>query len=125
MKELRFTIDDLTESLRIQGIFNIDEVQYAVVETTGAVSCYQKYKNQPATNESVNSFGQDHNPPCSIVDSGKIITEGLDEAKMTYSEFAKVLKAEGIAVEKIFFMSAAPDGEYVIIRKGEGRSTVS
>jgi uncharacterized membrane protein YcaP (DUF421 family) len=125
MKELRFSIDDLTESLRIQGIFNIDEVQYAVVETTGAVSCYQKYKNQPATNESVKSEGKDQNPPCSIIDSGKIITEGLDEASMTYSELSKVLKSENIDLKKIFFMSAASDGEYLIIKKGEGRSTMS
>jgi hypothetical protein len=73
----------------------------------------------------VKSVGRDQNPPCSVVDSGKVIREGLDEALMTYSEFAKVLKTEGIALEKIFFMSAASDGEYVIIRKGEGRSTVS
>jgi uncharacterized membrane protein YcaP (DUF421 family) len=117
MKELRFTIDDLTESLRIQGIFNIDEVEYAVVETTGAVSVYQKYEHQPATNGSVGSSGTDLNPPCSIIDNGKIIIEGLDEAKMTLSDLAKTLHKENIAPENVFFMSAATDGEYVIIRK--------
>jgi uncharacterized membrane protein YcaP (DUF421 family) len=122
MKELRFTIDDLTESLRIQGIFNIDEVQYAVVETTGAVSVYQKYSDQPATNSSVNSIGENCNPPCSIIDSGKVIIEGLTEAKMTLSELQGVLKAENITLDKVFLMTAAPDGEYVIIRKGTVRS---
>ncbi|MDR0974074.1 MAG: DUF421 domain-containing protein [Ruminococcus sp.] len=117
MKELRFTIDDLTESLRIQGIFNIDEVQYAVVETTGAVSAYQKYKNQPATNESVSSFGADVNPPCSIVDNGKVISEGLDEANLVLSDMYNILHKENIELDKIFFMSAAKDGEYIIIRK--------
>jgi uncharacterized membrane protein YcaP (DUF421 family) len=117
MKELRFTNDDLTESLRIQGIFNIDEVEYAVVETTGAVSVYQKYQYQPATNGSVGSAGVDLNPPCSIIDNGKIIIEGLDEAKMTLSDLAKTLHKENIAPENVFFMSAATDGEYVIIRK--------
>jgi uncharacterized membrane protein YcaP (DUF421 family) len=117
MKELRFTNDDLTESLRIQGIFNIDEVQYAVVETTGAVSVYQKYQYQPATNGSVGSVGTDLNPPCSIIDNGKIIIEGLDEAKMTLSDLVKTLHKENIAPENVFFMSAATDGEYVIIQK--------
>ncbi|MDR0903420.1 MAG: DUF421 domain-containing protein [Ruminococcus sp.] len=117
MKELRFTIDDLTESLRIQGIFNIDEVQYAVVETTGAVSVYQKHKNQAATNESVGSPGRDINPPCSVIDNGAVITEGLDEAKMTLSDMVKILHNENIELDNIFFMSAAKDGEYVIIRK--------
>jgi uncharacterized membrane protein YcaP (DUF421 family) len=121
MKELRFTIDDLTESLRIQGIFNIDEVQYAVVETTGVVSVYQKYKNQPATNESVNSAGTDVNPPCPVIDSGKIIIEGLDEAKMSLSDLQKTLKTENIKLENVFFMSVSKNGEYVIIRKGNAK----
>jgi uncharacterized membrane protein YcaP (DUF421 family) len=122
MKELRFTIDDLTESLRIQGIFNIDEVQYAVVETTGAVSVYQKYPDRAATNDSVGSVGDSINPPCSIIDSGKIIIEGLTEAKITLSELQRVLKSENIELEKVFLMTAAPDGEYVIIRKGTART---
>ncbi|MDR0987516.1 MAG: DUF421 domain-containing protein [Ruminococcus sp.] len=120
MKDLRFTIDDLTESLRIQGIFNIDEVQYAVVETTGAVSVYQKYKNQPASNESVGSTGQDLNPPCSVIDNGKIIIEGLDEAKLTLSDMIKILHAEKIEIENVFFMSCDKGGEYVIVRKTGG-----
>jgi uncharacterized membrane protein YcaP (DUF421 family) len=121
MKELRFTIDDLTESLRIQGIFNIDEVQYAVVETTGAVSVYQKYNSQAATNGSMVNIakpGQDCNPPCSIIDSGKIIVEGLSEAQMELSVLERTLKRENIALNKVFFMSADKNGEYVIIRKG-------
>jgi uncharacterized membrane protein YcaP (DUF421 family) len=121
MKELRFTIDDLTESLRIQGIFNIDEVQYAVVETTGAVSVYQKYNYQPATNGSMGTLskpGQDCNPPCSIIDNGKIIVEGLSEAQMELSVLERTLKRENITLGKVFFMSADKNGEYVIVRKG-------
>ena len=34
MKNLRYTIDDLTEAMREQGIFDISQVQYAIVETT-------------------------------------------------------------------------------------------
>ena len=35
MKNLRYTIDDLTEAMREQGIFDLSQVQYAIVETTG------------------------------------------------------------------------------------------
>lgn len=34
MKELRFTMDDVCASLRNSGVFDISQVQYAVVETT-------------------------------------------------------------------------------------------
>ena len=38
LKDLRFSADDLLESLRSMGIFDINEVQLAVVETTGKIS---------------------------------------------------------------------------------------
>ncbi len=38
MRELRFSVDDLLMALRSKDIFDIGEVQYAIVETTGSVS---------------------------------------------------------------------------------------
>lgn len=34
LKQLRFSIDDLMESLRQQGVFRVQDVWYAIVETT-------------------------------------------------------------------------------------------
>ena len=42
MRELRFSVDDLTMALRSQGMFDLSEVQFAVVETTGSVSVMKK-----------------------------------------------------------------------------------
>ena len=49
VKKLRFTVDDIFEALRGQGIFDISQVQLAVVETTGQISAYVKPAEQPAT----------------------------------------------------------------------------
>ena len=49
LKELRFTTDDLAEALRKKDIFDISEVQYAIVETDGTLSVLLKKENQPAT----------------------------------------------------------------------------
>ncbi|MGN0683150.1 MAG: DUF421 domain-containing protein, partial [Oscillospiraceae bacterium] len=38
MKKLRYTVDDLIESMRGQQIFDISQVNYAIVETTGKIS---------------------------------------------------------------------------------------
>ena len=42
MKNLRYSIDELNESMREAMIFDITEVQYAIVETTGKINFYQK-----------------------------------------------------------------------------------
>jgi len=38
LKDLRITEEDLRESLREQGIFNINDVKYAIIETNGKLS---------------------------------------------------------------------------------------
>ncbi len=48
LKKLRITEDDLTESLRGMNIFDMNEVEYAIVETNGKLSALQKEKYQPA-----------------------------------------------------------------------------
>ena len=40
LKELRFTIDDMMEELRGKDIFDIRDVAFAIVETTGTLSVY-------------------------------------------------------------------------------------
>jgi uncharacterized membrane protein YcaP (DUF421 family) len=117
MSDLRFTNDDLTQSLRMQGIFDIKEVQFAVVETTGAVSVYQKFKDQPATNESVNAQGSDKTPPNLVIDDGKIVREGLDIIGMTESQLKNILKNEKAAEEDVFIMTAANSTDYLLVKK--------
>jgi uncharacterized membrane protein YcaP (DUF421 family) len=117
MKELRFTNDDLTESLRMQGVFDINEVQFAVVETTGAVSVYQKFKNQTATNESVGKEGKNENPPYLVIDNGSIVRDGLDVAGITESQLKNILKKEKAAEEDVFIMTAAGNADYFIVKK--------
>ena len=42
LKQLRLTVDDVEEALRQNGIFNVNQVQYAIVETTGNISVLEK-----------------------------------------------------------------------------------
>ena len=48
MKRLRFTLDDLLEALRQKDVFDIEEVEYAVVETNGTLSVLLKPCYRPA-----------------------------------------------------------------------------
>ncbi|MBQ7799983.1 MAG: DUF421 domain-containing protein [Oscillospiraceae bacterium] len=40
MKELRFSVDDLVEELRLNNVFDFSEVDCAIVETTGELSVF-------------------------------------------------------------------------------------
>jgi uncharacterized membrane protein YcaP (DUF421 family) len=47
MKKIMYTIDDLNQQLREHGIFNIIEVEFALVEVSGKLSILKKQDYQP------------------------------------------------------------------------------
>ena len=53
MRDLRLSVDDLMTALRQQQVFDISQVQFAVMETTGTVSVYLKAACQPLTPEDI------------------------------------------------------------------------
>lgn len=53
MRDLRLSVDDLMTALRQRQVFDISQVQFAVMETTGTVSVYLKAACQPLTPEDV------------------------------------------------------------------------
>ena len=60
-------------ALRGNNIFDISDVQFAVVETNGSVSIYEKFAQRNVTNNDLNLTGTSMDPPVIIVSDGKLI----------------------------------------------------
>lgn len=109
LKNLRYTIDDVTEAMREQGIFDISQVQYAIVETNGKINFLQK--EEPPKN-----------PPEIIVKDGEINADGLSRAKLGEGWVTEILKENGTEISSVFIMSADSDGQYQIVVKENERT---
>lgn len=117
MKKLRFTIDDLMESLRSSQVFDISEVQLAIVETTGKISVYQKQNFQPCTPKDLCMEKKSKNPPQLIIDDGDIVDNALRFLGLNRSWLFEVLNDEECRAEDIFIMTADSDKNYTLIRR--------
>lgn len=117
MQSIRFTVDDLAASLRSQGIFDISEVQLAVVETTGTLSVYQKYSARNVTNGDMELKGKNENPPEVVVADGQLVPEAMGRLGITPKWIETALKKENAAIKDVFLMTAYPGGKCSIIRK--------
>ncbi len=117
MQSIRFTVDDLAASLRSQGIFDISEVQLAVVETTGTLSVYQKYSARNVTNGDMELKGRDENPPEVVVPDGELVHEAMGRLGITLKWIEAALKKEKAAIKDVYLMTAYPGGKCSIIRK--------
>lgn len=119
MKDLRFTADDLMESLRAVQVFDIGEVQLAVVETTGKISVYQKKEFQPLTNGDMFGKCPCSDPPQLIIDDGEIADKAISFIGFDRKWLEKILKKEKLTADDIFIMTADKSGKYTIIKNKE------
>lgn len=117
MRSLRFSVDDLMESLRSVQVFDISEVQLAIVETTGKISVYQKKYAQPCTPEILGLQTQSKNPPQLIISDGEVLENALRFIGLERSQLDKILRSESAAVKDIFMMICDEDKDYTIIKK--------
>lgn len=105
MERLRFNIDDLFEQLRNNGIFDISEVSFAVLETNGNLSVLAKEKS--------GTF------PSNVIKDGFVDTEALHEIGKNKTWLKAELKKQGIRSEKQVFLLCADKNRITFLQKKE------
>ncbi len=119
MRDLRYSVDDLMTALRGNNIFDISEVQYAVVETNGSVSVFEKFAKQQVVNEDMNIEKKVCDPPVIIISDGCLIEQSLKEAGITHQWVEELLERKNLTEKDIFLLAADREREYTLIRKKE------
>ncbi|MDP4086967.1 MAG: DUF421 domain-containing protein [Bacillota bacterium] len=78
LKKSRFSIDDLNQQFREQGIFDMSEIEYAFLEVSGNISILKKepFRNVLLKDISTN-FSQNRPLPIELIMDGKIVEENL------------------------------------------------
>lgn len=77
LKKERFTINELEERLRGNNIFNLGDVEYAILETSGQVTVIQKPEKRNIIPEDFNIVPEYEGIPYDLVVDGKIMDKNL------------------------------------------------
>lgn len=117
MKRLRYTVDDLTEAMREQQIFDITQIHYAIVETTGKINFLLKKDYQPAEKQDVKAGGSTDNPPSVIIRDGITDKEQLRLLGLGEQWLTKILRENNVGIKGVFLMIADRNGNHTIIKK--------
>ena len=117
LKRLRYSIDDLLESLRQKDIFDISDVQYAIVETDGSLSVLLKPEKRTASVEDVNAAPDTKGLPRVLISDGRIIDVQIKKSVMTKEEIEKLLKKHKIGSKDVLLLTADDNGNINIIKK--------
>ncbi len=119
LKDLRFTLDDLLESLRQKDIFDISQVQYAIVETNGQLSVLLKPEYDTVTRDDFKLQTEPQGYKCPVVIDGKIVEQDFKICNMTVSKVERIAKKNSIQIKDILLMTVDSAGNHTIIRKGK------
>lgn len=96
MAKIRYNADDLMAQLRNQGVFSLDQVEYALLETDGHLSILQKAEDQPLTPRHIGLDMPRQQLPVVVISEGKIIPHRLREVKTTRAWLEEMLRREGV-----------------------------
>ena len=102
MVKQRYNIDDLLTQLREQGIRSIEEVDYAILESSGKLSVFTKHNGR---------FGD---YPLPLILDGVIQSETLTQIKKTENWINQTLKDEHVELENVFYAFYKDKSLYVI-----------
>lgn len=98
MTKLRYTLDDLITQLRGEGIKSIEEVDYAVLETSGDLSVFQNTKDYPMP----------------VILDGVIQEKILPELKKDREWILHLLKKQNVNLGNVFYAFYTQNKLFVI-----------
>jgi len=97
LKNQRFNINDLMEELRLQGYYDLENIEYAILETSGQLSIIPKTGESPVTKKDLSlQFTQERLPVTLILD-GKINKNNLKLIKKDEKWLENKLKKDNIS----------------------------
>lgn len=96
LKKMRFRVSDITELLRSQGVFDLNEIDYAIVEPNGSLSVLKKPEHLPLTAKDMNIQTPRTGISTELIYDGKLIEENLKHMNKDTKWLMKELKKHGI-----------------------------
>ncbi|MBA9028163.1 DUF421 domain-containing protein [Peribacillus huizhouensis] len=102
LKKERYTIDELLELLRKDNVFQVADVEFAVLEATGDLSVLLKKENHPLTAKDLHMAVAPIKEPQAVIMDGKILNEPLSTAGKSRLWLQTELEKIGVLLDNVF-----------------------
>jgi len=123
LKYDRLNINDLMEELRLQGYYNIVDIEYAILETSGHISVIPKTELEPATKQDLNIKSTQDKLPITLILDGKINKYNLNLIEKNNSWLQSQLRKNNVnSSDKVFIALLDSKGKFFYQLKEGGSS---
>ena len=123
--KVRYDINDMLEQCRVNGYFDISEIEYAIVEANGELSILPKDENRPVTIKDMKLKPSKQGLCANVIIDGKIMYKNLEIIDKDEKWLFKELKIKGKELQNILLATVdinekipatEPDRQYFCIR---------
>jgi len=114
LKKERITADELLQLLRRKDVFQVSDVEFAVLEPTGDLSVMLKKENQPLTPKDLDMKVASIKEPQTVIMDGKILDEPLATIGYSRGWLKTELEKLGVTIENVFLGQVNSYGELTV-----------
>lgn len=120
MRAERYNTDLLLSQLRSQGVFNVSDVEFAVLEPHGKLSVLLKAQNLPVTPRDLKLSTSYKGMAKELIMDGQIIEQNLREVGLPEEWLLDQLARQGIfTVARVFHAELSTDGSLYVDRRDD------
>lgn len=115
MRKIRYHLDDLLMQLRVKGVFDLSEVEFAILEPHGQLSVLKKSQNLPLTPKDLGLASQYKGISSEIIRDGKIVEQNLRQNRLSHEWLYNQLSSKKInKIEDVFLATLDTSGNLYI-----------
>jgi uncharacterized membrane protein YcaP (DUF421 family) len=121
MRKMRYNIDELAMQLRQKNVFDIADVEYAILEPNGNLSVLLKSQKRPLTPADLQVPTEYEGVPTELIVDGEILFENLKQINLDEKWLEQQLKAQGVEdISQVDYAVLRSNGSlYVNLKKDQ------
>ena len=119
LKNVKLDVNDLLEECRSAGYFDLNEIEYAVMEVNGTLSVLPKSENKPVTLKDMNLKSNKSSLCANIIIDGHVMKNNLKNMNKEESWLEKELKVKGVKLENILLATLDNQEKLTIYKRNE------
>lgn len=118
MRRLKYSVDTILTMLREKDVFDLNEVEFAVIESTGQLSVLKKSQYQPVTAKEIKLNTDYKGLSIPLIVEGEVYWDNLLKLNLSKEWLSEQLKKSNIDSEKDVFYAAINSEGQLYISKG-------
>lgn len=114
LQQTRLTAEELLRELRSKNAFNLADVEFAVMETTGEINVFLKSDKKPVTAHDLGIKTAPQAEPQTIILDGTVLNESLASLGLNKEWLRIQLENMGVSLENVFLGQVDSSGDLYI-----------